>query len=107
MVFPKGRFIRPARQWIAQHALGLRADKAEGERLGVGFPYDPVERIHQRHVILVRLLQRFFGSLAFADVAQDRLKISAAYGGDRDLHENDLSIFAHELSLEAQSTVRL
>ena len=65
MVFPKSRFSRPACQRIAQHALGLRTDKAEGKRLRVGFPYDSVKRIHQGHVILMRLPQRFFGSLAF------------------------------------------
>src|SRR6266508_5935710 len=53
------------------------------------------------------LAQRFFRSLAFADVAQDCLKISTAYRRDGDFHRNDLAILAHELSLEAQSAFSL
>jgi hypothetical protein len=55
----------------------------------------------------VRLLQRFFSSFAFADVAQDCLKISAADCGDGDFYGNDLAVLAHELPLEAQSAFSL
>src|SRR5262249_13731603 len=61
-------------------------------------------KLDQNPVTLLAFFQRFFGSFALADIAQDCLEIAAPDRGNRDFHGNNLAVLAQELSLKPQST---
>jgi hypothetical protein len=56
-------------------------------------------RDHLQELFLSR--EQSFTLFALADIAQNRLEISAAYPRHGYLHRNDLPVFTHKFSLES------